>query len=274
MKRSWFATPYLVWMVLFTIVPLAITIFFAFSADTGGVTLSNFREFFQPTYLKYLWRSLNVAFVCTTLCLLLGYPTALFLADRHVSRSAIVLLLFVLPMWMNFLLRTYAWMSLLESNGLITSTVNRVRAALGLEPVRLLYTYGSMMMGMVYNFLPFMVLPVYSVLSKIDRRLLEAAEDLGANSGQVFRKVILPLSIPGVVSGVMMVFMPSVTTFVISQLLGGGNYELMGDLISMEFTQYNEWHFGSALSIIMMLLILVSMGFLNRFGSEDGGVAW
>ncbi len=271
MKRSSFAGPYLVWMALFIIVPFALILFYAGRSPDGAWTAANFLRFLEPVFVQVLWRSVWMALLCTLFCLLIGYPAALFLSDRKVDPRGMLIVLFLIPMWMNFLLRTYAWLTLLENSGLITATVNRVLALLGRPPVRLLYTSQAVMMGMVYNYLPFMVLPIFTALSKLDRRLIEAAEDLGANAWQVFTRVVLPLSLPGVVSGVTMVFMPAITTFVISRLLGGAQYLLFGDLIEQQFLVMGDWNFGSALSVIMMALILLSMSVLGRVDKSEGG---
>ncbi len=274
MKRSSFAAPYGVWMLLFTIVPIFLIAYYAFTAWDGGFTLENFRLFLEPEFVGILTFSLWLAFLCTVLCLLIGYPAALFLASKDMKRSSIIVVLFVIPMWMNFLLRTYAWMTLLEDTGLI----NRFLEWIGIGRVKLMYTENAVLMGMVYNFLPFMIFPIYSVLSKSDARLLEAAQDLGANGWLSFLKVTLPLSIPGVVSGITMVFMPAVTTFVIPRLLGGGTFMMFGDLIENQFLTTGDWNFGSALSLIMMALILVSLGILNRVDpsnqAAEGGGLW
>lgn len=272
MDKRRYAYPYVLWMVLFTLVPFLLVIIYAFTTKDGSLTLQNFAKFLDPLYINVLWRSLAMALGCTIICLVIGYPAAIFLARKQIDKTGVLVLLFVIPMWMNFLLRTYAWLALLESNGLITATVNAVARFFGhTEQIRLLYNSSAVMMGMVYNYLPFMVLPIYSVVSKIDTRVVEAAQDLGANSFNVFLRVRLPLSLPGVVSGITMVFMPAITTFVISRLLGGGQYRLFGDLIESQFLTVNDWNFGSALSLVMMALILVSMGILSRYEDKQGG---
>ncbi|NLJ87783.1 MAG: ABC transporter permease [Epulopiscium sp.] len=274
MKRRFLAYPYFIWMIIFIVVPLILVLFYSLtiSTENGFVfTLDNFKTFLQPIYLKVLWRSLSLAGISTLICLILGYPTALILASRQMSKKSFLMFLFVLPMWMNFLLRTYAWLTLLEKNGFI----NTILSFFGIEPIQLLYNDGAVILGMVYNFLPFMVLPIYSVLKKINHSVIEAAEDLGANQYIVFRKVIFPLSLPGVFSGISMVFMPAVTTFVISRLLGGGQYMLIGNLIERQFTSVYDWHFGSAVSIIMMIIILISMGVMSKYDNQqEGGGLW
>lgn len=264
--------PYLFWMVLFIVVPMLLVIYYAFTVPTeAGATwsLDNFSRFFEPIYLRVLGRSLRLALISTLICLLLGYPAAMVMASNAFERKNVIMLLFVVPMWMNFLLRTYAWLTILERNGFI----NAVLSKLSLPNLNILYTNSAVVLGMVYNFLPFMVLPIYSVLSKIDKGVIEAAGDLGANPFRVFTKVILPLSLPGVVSGITMVFMPAMTTFVISRLLGGGQFTLIGNLIEQQFLVVGDWGFGSAISVVMIVVILISMAIMSFFEGEEKGVA-
>ncbi|HBK69265.1 MAG TPA: ABC transporter permease [Firmicutes bacterium] len=274
MKKNWMSYPYIVWMLIFIFIPLLLVLFYSVTmrTDQGLIfTLDHYQRFLEPIYLKVLFRSIYLAFICTVLCLVLGYPMAMILAGNDFKRKNIMVFLFVIPMWMNFLLRTYAWMTLLERRGLINTFLSWLRLA----PLNLLYTQEAVVLGMVYNFLPFMVLPIYSVLSKIDQQLIEAAEDLGADSVTVFRKIIFPLSLPGVISGITMVFMPAVTTFVISRLLGGGQFTLIGNLIEQQFLYVGDWNFGSAISMVMMLVILLSMGVMSRYDKEhEGGGLW
>lgn len=264
MKKSYFAYPYFVWMILFIVAPLLLVVYFGFTND-GSFTLEYFAKFFQPVYLKVFWRSLLLALICTGGCLVIGYPLAAILASKDFAQKKALMLLCVLPMWMNMLLRTYAWMTILEKNGIL----NTLMSFFGLGPYQFLYTSGAVVVGMIYNFLPFMVLPIYTSLLKIDKNVIEAAEDLGANSFTVFRKIIFPLSIPGVISGIVMVFMPAISTFVISRLLGGGQFTLIGNLVEQQFLFVGDWGFGSALSIIMMALILLSMIFMSRTGNGE-----
>ena len=272
MNRKVWATPFIVWMVLFTLAPIVLVVIYSLTDASGAFTLDNFAAFLDPIYINVLLRSIGMALLCTLICLLIAYPAAYFLSQKDIDKKGVLILLFIIPMWMNFLLRTYAWLTLLESNGLITSAVNRVLSWFGVQQeVRLLYNYGAVLMGMVYNYLPFMMLPLYTVLSKMDGSVIEAAEDLGANRLHVFTRVIFPLSLPGVASGITMVFMPAVTTFVISRLLGGAQFKLFGDLIEQQFLFTGNWNFGSAMSLVMMVLLLVSMGIMNRFGDKDGG---
>ncbi len=271
MKRSWFATPYVVWMIMFTVAPLLFVVYFAFTDASGAFTLNNLREFTDPLYLSVLWRSLYLAFYCTVICLVIGYPAAYFLASKDFSRHKTLFVLILLPMWMNFLLRTYAMMNLLEDRGII----NNLLVSLGFERLNLIGTEGAVLFGMVYNFVPFMILPIYTALKKMDVRVIEAAEDLGANAFNVFRRVVLPLSVPGIVSGITMVFMPAVTTFAISRLLGSGNFWLFGDMIERKFLEANNWNSGSTLSLVMMLLIIASIGLLNKADPKhEGSGAW
>lgn len=270
MKRSAFAGPYVLWMALFTVAPLIFIVYFAFRGD-GGFTFKNVLKFMDPIYLNVLWRSLYLAVYCTLICLIVGYPAAYFLASKDFSKNQALFVLILIPMWMNFLLRTYAMMSLMEDSGIINQFLKR----LGLAPLSMIGTEGAVLTGMVYNFVPFMILPVYTALKKMDERILEAAEDLGANPVNVFRRVVLPLSMPGVISGITMVFMPAVTTFAISRLLGSGNFWLFGDIIERQFLEANDWNFGSALSLVMMLLIIASIGLLNRIDpKKEGSGAW
>ena len=296
--RSLFASPYTLWMIIFTVVPVILIGYYAFTDANGAFTLDNFKNFWDSNfnanksilaageavgqdYSAYITRgtvnvdtlvySLWMAFLCTVICLLLGYPAALIMADRKMKLGPTLVVLFIIPMWMNFLLRTIAWMSLLEDSGLI----NTFLKWLGFEGVQLMYNSEAVLLGMVYNFLPFMVFPIYTALSKMDFRLSEAAADLGCNSWQTLYKVTMPLSIPGIVSGITMVFMPSVTTFFIPRVLGGGNTMMFGDLIEAKFLTEGNWNVGSALSLIMMLLILVSLSILRKAdpNGEGGGIA-
>lgn len=273
MKRSRFAGPYALWMALFTICPMIFVVIYAFRGAGGGATLANIARCFEGTNLRVLWRSVRLALECTAICLVVGYPAAYFLASRDFSKYKTLFVLILLPMWMNFLLRTYATMSLLEKRGII----NSILQSMGFKPLKLIGTEGAVLFGMVYNYLPFMILPIHTALKKMDTRVIEAAEDLGANPVRVFSKVTLPLSVPGIVSGITMVFMPAVTTFAISSLLGSGKFMLLGDMIEQQFMVANEWGFGSALSLFMMALIVLSMSLLNRIDrtpAKEGSAKW
>lgn len=271
MENKWTAKPYIVWTLLFVLIPLFLILYYSFTLKTqDGIALSleNYRRFFDPLYIDVLWRSIQLAFISTIICFVFAYPLAMILAGQELSNQSIILLLVILPMWMNSLLRTYAWMTLLENNGVI----NAFLTSIGIPKLQLIYTDQAVVFGMVYNFFPFMVLPIYNVLIRIDKSIIEAAQDLGANSRKVFMKVTFPLSMPGVISGVVMVFMPSLTTFVISSLLGGGQYTLIGNMIEQQFRTVNDWGFGSALSVVLMLIILASIGIMSKYDSvEQGG---
>ena len=216
-------------------------------------------------YAHIFYKSIQLAGLTTVVCLILGYPVAYIISKISPSRRNLIIMLFIVPMWMNFLLRTYAWLPILGKNGF----VNNFLANFGIGPIQFLYNDGAVLLGMVYNFLPFMVLPIFTILSKMDQSLIDAASDLGATRKQIFTKVVFPLSLPGVLSGITMVFMPAVSTFVISSLLGGGQYMLLGNLIEQQFTTMGNRNFGSAISIIMMIVILISMAVMNKFDSED-----
>ena len=267
------ASPYIVWSTLFIVIPLIIIVFFSFTQETASgysFTLENFKRVLNSQYISVFKRSLILAFESTVLCLILGYPVAYFISKMKSNKRNILIMLFIVPMWMNFLLRTYAWLPILGKNGVI----NNFLSAIGLNTINILYTDAAVLLGMVYNFLPFMILPIYTVLIKMDNSLIDAAADLGANKRQIFTKVIFPLSMPGVITGITMVFMPAVSTFVISRLLRGGQYMLLGNLIETQFTTMGDWNFGSALAIFMMIIILISMAIMNKFeGTEsmEGG---
>ena len=271
MKRRWYATPYALWMLIFTIVPLLFVVYFAFTTRDGAFTTENFGKFFSPGNLPVVFDSFRLAFFCTLICLLIGYPAAYFLSSRDFSRGRAILVLILLPMWMNFLLRTYAMMTLLERNGVI----NTVLDALGLPHQNLIGTEAAVLLGMVYNFLPFMVLQIQTSLSKMDHSLLEASADLGASPVQTFRRVTFPLSIPGVINGITLVFLPAVSSFFIPKLLGGGQYFLIGNMIENQFITVGEWNFGSAISMIMAVIMMLLMMAVrkvelrNRGGKEE-----
>lgn len=264
----WAAAPYLVWMVLFIVVPLGIVVWYALTNSDGQVTLANLTSIGR--YASVFGRSLLLAAEATIICLVLAFPVGYFLSRLRANKQHIMLMLVMLPMWMNFLLRTYAWMTLLEDNGII----NTALATLGLPKLHMINTSGAVVLGMVYNYIPYMILPLYSALAKMDHSVIEAAQDLGANQRRVFMKVIFPLSMPGVISGITMVFVPAVSTFIISKMLGGGSNLLIGDLIDMQFlgSAYNP-NLGSAISLVLMVLILICMGIMNQFddGETRGG---
>lgn len=273
------AYPYIVWMFIFIVVPLLLVLVYSFTSgdihDPPSLAFStdSYAKFFDVIYLKVLGKSFKLAFVSTVLCLIFGYPVAIIISKANNKYRNLLLLFFLVPIWMNFLLRTYAWMAILSPNGFI----NNILKILGLPKLAIMPGQTAVVLGMVYNFLPFMVLPIYTVLSKIDKNVLEAAMDLGANKIITFIKVILPLSVPGIISGITMVFMPAVSTFVISRLLGGGKELLVGNLIEQQFTVQRDWHFGSALSIILMIMILISMAIMSKADKDkeqEGVTLW
>ena len=290
MKSKGIAVPYVIWMAIFVVAPLLIIVFYAFTSQAGGFTLENFSTMAQ--YTGVFGRSFLLAIIATFICLLIGYPLSYWLAQESPAVRRVAMMLIMLPMWMNFLLRTYSWMSILENNGLLNQffqniglidLYNTIAVHFAADPAaytpithfQMLNTQGAVVLGMVYNYLPFMILPIYSVIIKLDHSLIEAARDLGANTFQVFRRVILPLSLPGVLSGITMVFVPSVSTFAISKMLGGGTELLLGDLIEQQFmgTTYNPW-LGSAIALVMMVIVLVCMAIMNRFGEGEEGVSF
>ena len=263
MKRNkLFSIPYIIWMALFVVAPIVLVVLYAFTAADGGFTFANFTR--MGNYFGVFVRSFWLALIATAICLVIGYPIAYLISKESKRFQRISMALIMLPMWMNFLLRTYAWMSILENTGLL----NRFFSAIGL--INMINTPGAVVLGMVYNFLPFMILPIHSVIQKIDRNLIEAAQDLGSNNYHVFTKVIFPLSLPGVLSGITMVFVPAVSTFAISKLLGGSKDLLLGDLIEIQFlgSAYNP-HLGSAISLVMMLVVVICMAVMNRFGEGE-----
>ena len=275
-RRSLFAIPYVVWMALFVVAPIIMVVIYAFTTADFAPTVSNFVG--MGTYLSIFTRSFQLAIIATVICLLIGYPISYMMAKEGPRFQRLATVLIMLPMWVNFLLRTYAWMSILENNGLL----NQFFDAIGLfdlingifgtdiEYFRMIRTQGAVVLGMVYNYLPFMILPIYSVIVKLDNSLVEAARDLGANSATVFSKVIFHLSLPGILSGVTMVFVPAVSTFAISRLLGGGTHMMLGDLIEQQFLggAYNP-HLGSAIALVMMVIVIICMGIMNRFGEGE-----
>lgn len=276
-KRSLFAVPYVIWMALFVVIPIVIMLVYSLTAaeitvdgETVRFTWENFTG--MGLYASVFLRSFWLAVIATLVCLLIGYPVSYMMAREGAAFQRAAMALIMLPMWMNFLLRTYSWMSILENNGLLNQLFRAVGLLdlLGVDHIQMIRTPGAVVLGMVYNYLPFMILPIYSVLSKLDHSLVEAAQDLGASSADVFRRVTLPLSLPGVLSGVTMVFVPSVSTFAISRLLGGGTQMMLGDLIENQFLggAYNP-HLGAAISMVMMVIVVVCMAVMNHFGEGE-----
>ena len=275
-RLSRFAIPYVIWMALFVVAPIIMVVIYAFSASVGGFTLDNFAK--MGTYTVVFTRSFKLALIATAICVLIGYPVSYKMSKEGPRFQRLAMVLIMLPMWMNFLLRTYSWMAILENNGLLNQLFRKIGLialynnifGTDISFFRMINTQGAVVLGMVYNYLPFMILPIYSVIVKLDHSLIEAARDLGANSVQVFRRVILPLSLPGVLSGITMVFVPSVSTFAISKMLGGGTEMLLGDLIEQQYMggAYNP-QLGAAISLVMMIIVLVCMLVMNRFGEGE-----
>ncbi|GAA6514520.1 ABC transporter permease [Merdimmobilis hominis] len=264
MKSRYSAYPYVIWMVIFTVVPLLLVAAFAITDSSGAYTLENISAVGE--YTPVLMRSIWLAAIATVLCLVIAYPLAYILSRKTGSQQRTMLMLVMLPTWMNFLLRTYAWMTLLEKNGII----NRLLGFIGLGPFEMINTQGAVVLGMVYDYLPFMILPLYSIMTKIDNSVIEAAQDLGASTPQILRRVLIPLSMPGITTGITMVFVPAVSTFIISRMLGGGGNLLIGDLIELQFlgNAYNP-NLGAAIALVLMVLILLCMSITNQFDGED-----
>ena len=284
-RLSWLSAPYVLWMALFVVIPLIVVVVYAFTKELAGgawvPTLENFAG--MAGYAAVFARSFLLAAIATVICILIGYPAAYLLTRTPPGFRRVANMLIMLPMWMNFLLRTYSWMAILENNGLL----NQFFDAIGLfdlingifgtdiQYFRMIRTQGAVVLGMVYNYLPFMILPIYTVMKKMDRRVIEAAEDLGAPPRTVFARVVIPLSLPGVVSGITMVFMPAVTTFAISRLLGNGMIYLIGDAIENYFITFSNRNVGSALSLVLMVLIIISIGLLRKADPKgEGGALW
>lgn len=262
--NKWLSLPYVVWSIAFVVIPLALVVVLAFTDKTGSFTLENIQKI--TDYSSIFVKSINLAVIATVICFLIGYPLAYIISRSKENVQRNMILLIMLPMWMNFLLRTYGWMTLLENEGII----NKLLGMIGLGPFEMINTQGAVVLGMVYNYLPFMVLPLYSILVKIDGSIIEAAQDLGANWFKVLLRVLLPMSLPGIISGVTMVFVPSVSTFIISRMLGGGSNMLIGDLIEMQFLggTYNPY-LGSALSLVLMVVMLLIMAVMNSMEEDD-----
>lgn len=265
---------YILWALIFLAFPLVLILVYAFNGNSGmglenyNFSFSNFQRFFEPLYLKILFVSIGVALLSTLVCLIVGYPVAYIISRLSEKYRDNLILLFVIPMWMNFLLRTYAWLTLLGNNGLI----NKFLGLFGIAPLGIMYNMSAIMIGMVYNFLPFMVLPIYTNLLKMDKSLIDAAKDLGANDFKVFLKVILPLSLPGVYTGITMVFIPAISTFIIPNLLGGNKFYLIGNLIEQQFTFTGNWAFGSAISVVLIVIMLVFLAGSNKSSKEKNKV--
>ncbi len=269
LSRKLVDKPYILWSVLFIIAPLIMVFYYAFTDTTGAFSFSSIKAI--PAYTSTVLLSVIYGVIASAICLLIGYPFAYLLTKTKLSTQSMMVLLVMLPMWMNFLIRTYSWMTILGDSGI----VNTALGAIGLGSAKLINTGGAVVLGMIYNFLPYMILPIYSVISKMDNSLIEAAQDLGSTKAQIFRKVIMPLSLPGVISGITMVFVPCVSTFYITQKLGGGQVVLIGDIIETQFQTANNYHLGASLSLVLMVLIILCLGIMNFIGADEeseGGV--
>lgn len=263
--KSFINAPYLLWSVLFIIAPMIMVVYYAFTDRNGDWTLANITALgaYSQTFIRSIW----YAFVATLICLVLAYPLAYIMSRSSMSKQRTIMMLVMLPMWMNFLIRTYSWITLLANTGIINTLLSKI----GIGPLHMINTPGAVILGMVYNFLPYMILPIYSIMSKLDYRLVEAAQDLGCNSFGVLKRVIFPLSLPGVISGITMVFVPSVSTFYISQKLGGGKYLLVGDSIEMQFQSAYNYNLGASLSLVLMVMIIICMIIMNKFADKEEG---
>ncbi len=263
--KSFINAPYLLWSVLFIIAPMIMVVYYAFTDRNGDWTLANITALgaYSQTFIRSIW----YAFVATLICLVLAYPLAYIMSRSSMSKQRTIMMLVMLPMWMNFLIRTYSWITLLANTGIINTLLSKI----GVGPLHMINTPGAVILGMVYNFLPYMILPIYSIMSKLDYRLVEAAQDLGCNSFGVLKRVIFPLSLPGVISGITMVFVPSVSTFYISQKLGGGKYLLVGDSIEMQFQSAYNYNLGASLSLVLMVMIIICMIIMNKFADNEEG---
>lgn len=267
--RQLIAGPYLVWMIGFILLPLAMIVYYAFTTSEGAFSFENIVAITDPVHVKSILLSLKLGFICTAVCLLLAYPLAMILNNLKIKSQSFVVFIFVLPMWMNFMLRILAWRLLLANNGL----VNAFFEWIGIGNIKMLNTPGAVVFGMVYDFLPFMILPIYNSMARIKKDIIDAAKDLGANNMIIFFKIIIPLTLSGIISGIIMVFVPALTSFVISDLLGGGKVLLIGNVIEQEFMQGTNWNLGSGLSVVLMIFVIVSMALMNIFDKDGGGTA-
>lgn len=263
--KKWLAYPYLIWMIAFIVIPLLLIIYYGFTNKAGTFTLENITLIGDPIFKNSLLLSLKLSIISTLICLILAYPLALILRNMNLKSSSFVVLIFILPMWMNSLLRTLAWQNILENTGIL----NRLLTFFHLPTISVINTPTAILIGMVYNFLPFMILPIYNSLIKIDDDIINGAKDLGANNFQVFTRIIWPLSFPGVISGITMVFVPSLTTFVISDILGGSKVLLIGNVIEQQFKILNNWNTGSGLSLVLMIFIIITMAVLAKYDNNE-----
>lgn len=260
------ASPYIVWSVLFIVAPLIFVVYYSFTDASGVFTFENIEALskYTPTFLRSIWFGIEA----TIICLIIAFPLAYIISQKTEKVQRTLVMLVMLPMWMSFLIRTYSWMALLQDTGIINSFLGK----LGIDPIHMINTEGAVILGMVYNFLPYMIMPIYSVMAKLDYSMVEACQDLGGNRLTVIRKCIIPMSMPGIVSGITMVFVPSVSTFYISQKLGGGSFDLIGDVIERQFQQSYNYNLGASLSLVLMVLILICMAVMNRFSGDEEGM--
>lgn len=260
------SSPYVVWSALFIVAPLIFVVYYSFTNPSGDFTIDNISALskYAPTFLRSIWFGI----VATVICLLIAFPLAYIISQKTEKVQRTLVMLVMLPMWMSFLIRTYSWMALLQDTGIINSFL----AKLGIDPIHMINTSGAVILGMVYNFLPYMIMPIYSVMAKLDYSMVEAAQDLGGNRLTVIKRCIIPMSMPGVISGITMVFVPSVSTFYISQKLGGGSFDLIGDVIERQFQQSYNYNLGASLSLVLMVLILICMAVMNRFSGDEEGM--
>ena len=268
-KQQFLAGPYLIWIIGFIILPMVMILYYAFTNSNGSFTVEYIAAIATETNRKAIFLSLKLGVICTLVCLVLSYPLAMILNNMQIKNQGLVVFIFMLPMWMNFMLRILAWKLLLSKNGVI----NSVLTSLGLSRINIINTSGAVILGMVYDFLPFMLLPIYNSLTRIRKDWIEAARDLGSNNVTIFFKIILPLSVSGIISGIVMVFVPSLTSFAISQVLGGGHVLLIGNVIEQDFMQGMQWNAGSGLSFVLMIFVIVSMALVNQFDKEGEGTA-
>lgn len=268
-KQTLISSPYIVWVIGFTVLPLLVIFRYAFTDSNGSFTFENVFATFDMIHMKAIIYSLGIALGCTVFCVLLSYPLVMALRCLNFKKQKFTLFIFILPMWMNFILRVLAWQMILSNNGIL----NFVLTGIGLEPLRIANTGTALMIGVVYDYFPYMVLPIYNAISEIDEDIIEAAKDLGAGGFTVFRKIIFPMSLPGLLSGIVMVFVPTMTSFVISDILGGGKVQLIGNVIEQEFTKAANWNLGSGLSVSLMIFVLISMAFTTKNDKEGKGTA-
>lgn len=269
LKRQFFAGPYLIWIIGFILLPLAFILYYAVTSGDGGFTLANIAAIADPVHVKSILLSLKLGFLCTIVCLVLAYPLCMILSSFQFRHQSFVVFMFILPMWMNFMLRILAWRLLLSNNGI----VNALFELAGIGRIKMLNTPTAVVFGMVYDFLPFMILPIYNSMVRIKKDIIEAARDLGAGNATILIKIIFPLTLSGIISGVIMVFVPALTSFVISDLLGGGKVLLIGNVIEQEFMQGTNWNLGSGLSVVLMIFVIASMALMNIFDKDGGGTA-